>query len=173
MGNQPPRFLQTAARQAVRAAPRWPWALGCVALAALVCLQVLLADRARLAADPQWRPRLQTLCAALRCELPAWRQPQAFRVLAREIRPHPQRPGVLLLTATFRNDAAYAQAWPRLEVNLGDLDGQSLGLRRFAPREYLGAEPTSSRIEPGQAANASLAIVAPGKRALAFGLDFH
>ena len=148
------------------------WAVA-FALLLLLCLQILVADRDRLAADPDWRPRIETLCATLRCSLPPWREPQAFRVTSREVRPHPTVPGVLLVSASFRNDAAFAQAWPQLELSLTDIDGQSLGLRRFAPSEYLGSAPATQRIAPGQSANLTLEIVDPGKRALAFGIAFH
>jgi len=58
-------------------------------------------------------------------------------------------------------------------LSLTDIDGQSLGLRRFAPSEYLGSAPATQRIAPGQSANITLEIVDPGKRALAFGIAFH
>jgi hypothetical protein len=148
------------------------WGIALLLMLAL-CVQILVADRDRLAADPEWRPRLEILCASLRCRLPAWHEPGAFRITSREVRPHPSVPGVLMVSASFRNDAAFAQAWPQLELTLTDIDGQSLGLRRFAPTEYLGSAPATQRIAPGQSANITLEILDPGKRALAFGIEFH
>lgn len=142
-------------------------------LALLLVLQVLLADRARLAADAQWRPRVERLCNVFGCELPPWRQPSAFQVTARELRPHPSAPGVLLVTASFRNDAAFAQAWPVLELSLTNLDGEPLGLRRFRPHEYLGAAPESASIGPGQSASITLEVLDPGKRAVSFEFAFR
>ena len=147
------------------------WAL-VPALIALLALQVLVADRARLAADAVWRPRIVALCAVLRCNVPDWREPMAFHVTAREMRPHPNAAGALLLSATFRNDAAFAQPWPLLQVQLANPEGEPLGLRRFAPRDYLGGDPASARIAPGQSASVSLAIMDPGKRAVSFDLAF-
>jgi hypothetical protein len=80
---------------------------------------------------------------------------------------------VLLVTATFRNDAEFAQAWPQLQLSLANLEGDSLGLRRFSPREYLGSEPATTRIGSGQSATITLEIVDPGKRAVAFGFEFR
>jgi len=148
------------------------WGIALLLLLAL-CVQILVADRDRLAADPDWRPRMEALCATLRCSIPPWHEPDAFRVTSREVRPHPSVPGVLLVSASFRNDAAFAQAWPQLQLSLTDIDGQSLGLRRFAPSEYLGSAPATQRIAPGQSANITLEILDPGKRALAFGIEFH
>jgi hypothetical protein len=148
------------------------WGVALLLMLAL-CVQVVVADRSRLAGDPDWRPRVESFCAVLHCSVPPWHEPGAFRVTSREVRPHPSVPGVLLVSASFRNDAAFAQAWPQLELSLTDIDGQSLGLRRFAPSEYLGSAPATERIAPGQSANITLEIVDPGKRALAFGIEFH
>ena len=142
-------------------------------LALALLLQIIVADRVRLATDPVWRPRLEVICGVLQCSLPEWSEPKAFHVTSRDIRPHPSVPNALLLTASFRNDAAFAQAWPQLEVALTDLEDQPLGLRRFEAREYLGNEPSTSRIMPGQSASLTLEIMDPGKHAVAFRLDFR
>lgn len=167
-----PRFATADTPAPARPLP-WGWWLLVLGLAAALMLQVVLADRARLAADAAWRPRLLAVCGVLGCSLPAWHEPDAFRVTNREVRPHPGAPGVLLVTTSFRNDARWPQAWPLMEVALHDLDGQALGLRRFEPTEYLGSPPASAMIAPGQSAIATLEIVDPGKRAVAFTFDFH
>ncbi len=159
-----------------RAAPkpraRWAW-LAAPALLLLLLLQFAVADRARLAADRDWRPRVEVLCALLRCSVPPWREPAALRITSRDLSPHPTLPGVLVVSATFRNDAAFAQPWPQLQLSLQDLDGESLGLRRFAPREYLGAAPVTALLGAGQSASLRVEILDPGKRAVAFGFEFH
>jgi hypothetical protein len=169
----PPTFARQRAdwlRRHAKGAAGWGLAL---LLTATLVLQVLLADRARLAADAAWRPRLEALCGVFGCDLPPWREPAALRVTSREMRPHPSVPRALLVTASFSNEARFAQAWPQLELSLTDLDGQALGLRRFTPTEYLGSAPRSERIAPGQSAIVSLEIADPGMRALAYRIDFH
>jgi hypothetical protein len=173
----PPKFTAPdfAAPKPAPGEPAWrryrAWAL-LPALVLLLVLQVLVADRVRLAADPAWRPRIVALCGVLACSVPDWREPAAFHVTAREMRPHPNAVGALLLSATFRNDAAFDQPWPLLQVQLANPEGEPLGLRRFTPREYLGGDPSSARIAPGQSAAVSLAIMDPGKRAVSFDLAF-
>lgn len=167
-----PRFATADAPLPARPLP-WGWWLVALLLGAGLLLQIVLADRARLAGDAGWRPRLETVCGVLGCSLPPWREPDAFRVTSREVRPHPTAPGALLVTTSFRNDARWPQSWPLMEVALHDLDGQALGLRRFAPAEYLGSPPASPLIAPGQSAIATLEILDPGKRAVAFTFDFH
>ena len=167
-----PEFTQTS-KPARRVRAKDGLWLALPILLATLLLQIAVADRTHLAADRVWRPRIVALCDWLRCTVPPWHEPSAFHISSREVRPHPSATGVLLVTATFRNDGAFAQAWPRLQLSLANMDGDSLGLRRFSPREYLGSEPATKRIEPGQSATITLEIVDPGQRAVAFGFEFR
>lgn len=156
----------------LRTADAWPW-LAVPLLVLLLAVQVLVADRARLAADATWRPRIIAVCAVLRCQVPAWREPSSFHVTTRDVRPHPSVPGVLRVTATFRNDAKFEQPWPQLQLSLANVEGDALGLRRFRPRDYLGNLPADSRLGPGQSATFSLDVADPGKRAVGFNIEFR
>ena len=140
-------------------------------LALLLALQILLADRARLAADARWRPLLESLCGALRCDLPAWHEPAAFAMLDRKVRPAAQA-GVLRIDATFRNEARWPQAWPALQLALSDADGRVLGSRVFQPGEYLGAAPTT-RLSPGQSAQVTFLVHEPAPGTVAFSFEFR
>ncbi|HEX2083293.1 MAG TPA: DUF3426 domain-containing protein [Xanthomonadaceae bacterium] len=151
---------------------RRSWEIAIVAaLALLLGLQLLLSQRARLAADAQWRPLLSPLCAALRCALPPWREPGAFRVLERDVRAH--APGVLRVSARIRNDARWAQPWPVLRLTLSDADGRAVASRLFQPREYLGGTPTQMQLGSGQSVALRMDIVEPGPQAVAFTFDFQ
>ena len=149
---------------------RWRWPLIAL-LALLLGLQILLADRARLAADPGWRPLLENLCGALGCTLPAWHEPTAFLMLDRQIRPA-DTPGALRVDATFRNDARWAQDWPALQLALSDADGRVLGSAVFTPEQYLGAAP-ATRLAPGQSAQASFLVREPAPGTVAFSFEFR
>jgi hypothetical protein len=171
-GERHPPVFTRPPTAAVRRRLDWSW-LAIPLLVLALLLQVAIADRANLAADRDWRPRIATLCALLGCSIPPWREPAALHVTSRDLRPHPTLPGVLVVSATFRNDAPFAQPWPQLQLSLQNLDGESLGLRRFAPREYLGRNPPAGGIGAGQSASIRLEILDPGKRAVAFGFEFH
>ena len=149
---------------------RWRWALIAL-LALLLGLQVLLADRSRLAADPGWRPVVERLCAVLGCTLPSWHEPTAFLMLDRQIRPA-DTPGALRVDATFRNDARWAQDWPALQLALSDADGRVLGSAVFTPEQYLGAAP-ATRLAPGQSAQASFLVREPAPGTVAFSFEFR
>lgn len=170
----PPEFTAASTTFAIPVRPsgwsRWRWPLIAL-LALLLALQILLADRARLAADPRWRPLVESLCGALRCELPAWHEPAAFIMLDRKVRPASQ-PGALRVDATFRNDARWPQAWPALQLALSDADGRVLGSRVFQPADYLGAAP-STRLSPGQSAQITFVVQEPAPGTVAFSFEFR
>ncbi len=142
-------------------------------LALLLVLQLLLSDRAQLAAEARWRPWLTTLCGALHCSLPPWREPSAFVLLARDVRPHPSRSGALRVTATFRNDARWPQPWPRLRLTLSDIDGRPVAARDFSAREYLDAAPTQDELASGQSATVAMDVLEPAAHSVAFDFELH
>ena len=173
--NAAPRFVPSAVAAPDETPARtasWPRWLAVVALAVLLLAQSLYAEHESLAASRQWRPWLATLCAGLACELPAWHEPAALHILSRDVRPHPSVEGALLISASFRNDAAWAQAWPDLQLTLSDLNGQTIAQRRFKPSEYLGLSVKGQGIDAGQTASISLEVRDPGKQAVAFEFEF-
>lgn len=153
--------------------PRWLAAVTIVMLFAALLLQVLLADRARFAASPAWRPLLETLCNPLGCQLPVWHEPAAFALLARDVRAHPDHAGVLRVTATFRNDARWAQAWPQLQLRLCDINGQDIASRDFGAEQYLAGIPHAPVIASGQTATIRLDVREPATEAVSFAFDLR
>jgi hypothetical protein len=172
-----PTFLEPPANDAGDTArttnASWRGTAIVAGLVLLLVLQVLFADRARLAADARWRPVVAGACAVLRCDVPAWREPAAFTLLQRDVRPAPARPGVLHVAASFRNDARWAQAWPTLLLTLSDADGRAVGFRAFTPAEYLGKAPAQSTLASGASATVALDVIEPGSGVVAFTFDFR
>lgn len=162
--------------------PRWPLSVqvrrrlqlaSVPALVLLLLLQCLLANRVALAADARWRPLVERACAVLDCVVPAWHEPAAFTLLDRAVRPDPAHPGVLHVTAGFRNDADWPQAWPSLALTLSDADGRVAGSRVFAPDEYLPSLSTQTTMASGQRARVVLDVVEPANAVVAFTFDFR
>jgi hypothetical protein len=154
-----------------RTLPRaWTLATAPVLFVVLV-VQSLLADRAQLAADAHWRPVVVMACHVLQCTVPPWHEPEAFTLLDRNVRA--ARPGVLHVTANFRNDARWAQPWPSMLLTLSDADGRIAGERLFTPVEYLGREPTQNGLASGQRASVSMDVVEPARDVVAFTFDFR
>ena len=167
-----PRFLARAAGATQRGGDRRQAAIA-AGLAALLVIQLLLADRVRLANHAAWRPVVTALCTVLRCQLPVWRDPAAITVQQRDVRPVDGRPGVLQVSATIGNESSRAQAWPRITLTLSDIDGRALGMRTFEPAEYLLQPPANVTLASGEAAAIGLEIVEPSPHAVAFNFSFH
>ena len=162
----------STASTAQQRARRIEWSV-VAGLAALLVLQSVAADFGQLAGNAATRPWLQRACAFLRCTLPPWREPQALRLLQRDVSANPSRPGVLRISASFRNDARWAQPWPRLRVTLSDADGRAIAARDFVANEYLGAMPTANGIASGQVAGVAVDVVDPSPRVTAFTFEFR
>ncbi len=169
-----PSFARRQAHAAARK-PRAHWsgpALVAV-LALALALQLLLAQRAELAADARWRPLVAGLCSALPCTVPPWREPEALSMLNRNVLPVEGKPGVLRVNAGFRNDARWPQPWPVLVLSLEDVDGRRVGQRAFAPEEYRRGHRKGELIAPGQSAAVQFDVREPAPRVVAFTFDFR
>lgn len=164
-----PSFLRESAPPRSR---RGEWAV-LVVLALVLAAQLFFSQRAQLAADARWRPLVLAACDALGCSVPAWHQPSAFSMLSRDVIAVPGQPGVLRVQASFRNDAAWPQAWPALVLALSDASGRQLGVRRFLPRDYLGNAPKDALLAPAQAAQLAFDIVEPAPGVVAFDFRFE
>ncbi len=167
-----PSFVRGASTPRTVARERWLWAAATALTLALI-LQLLLADRARLAGNPHWRPVLNALCSALFCELPPWHEPAAFTLLQRDVRQHPGIPGALRVSATFRNDARWPQPWPQLRLTLSDVNGRPAGERTFNAIDYLGGPPGQLELASGERATIAMDIREPAARIVAYDFSFR
>lgn len=167
-----PSFARMAIRQRSPDRP-WPARFALAGLALLLVVQLLLAQRQELATSARWRPLITGVCAALACDVPAWREPAAYTMLARNVQPG-AAPGVLDVSASFRNDARWPQPWPALRLSLSDVDGLPVAARVFSPAEYGGdAIDTRGELAPGQSASVRFEVVEPAPDIVAFTFDFR
>ncbi len=172
-GHRRPTFARTVGMPARPHGPRWPWVVSFGLLAALLILQLLLLQRAELAASARWRPVIASVCAALGCEVPLWHQPAAYTMLARDVRPASDESGVLQVSASFRNDAPLPQAWPVLYLQLTDVNGQAVAARMLQPTEYHSDTAHEAALASGQSASVSFRIAEPATPIVAFNFDFR
>ncbi|GAB3350473.1 DUF3426 domain-containing protein [Lysobacter tyrosinilyticus] len=169
-GVHAPSFARRHAPAPMRATHWRSW-LVVAGLGILLLGQIVLAQREELAASARWRPLISGICSVLRCDVPAWREPAAFTMLQRSVQPKPGTRGVLHVSASFRNDARWAQPWPTVLLTLSDMDGRQVGLRAFTPDEYRGKRELG-HIAPGQSATIQLDVVEPAQQVVAFTFDF-
>lgn len=152
----------------------WRWVLGCLVLTLCLGLQLAWAERQALAADPVTRPWLAKACSWLGCTLPTVRDLSDLELLSRDVRPHPSVPGALLISATVRNNATFAQPYPVVSITLSDLDENRIAMRRFRPSTYMtSADTQAAGLAPGATAALMFEVKDPGRNAIAFQFGFQ
>lgn len=150
------------------------WLAGCALLLLMLAGEIAWAEQARWIDDARVRGWIDPLCTRLACRLPLRHDAATLELLSRDIRPHPSVPGALIISATLRNDAAFAQAFPTVEITLSDLDEKRIAMRRFQPREYLGdARTMTAGLAPGASTALVFEVADPGKDAVAFEFKFE
>ncbi|MBS0200067.1 MAG: DUF3426 domain-containing protein [Proteobacteria bacterium] len=163
-----PRFARDAVDEATQSlpVPRWAWPLLFV-LFVLLLVQILVGDRVALANNPSTRPIAVTACRVLACTIPAWSDTSSLKIVDHRIHAAPDRPGVLVVEASFRNDARWPQAWPLLQLTLSDINGVPVAQGRYAAVQYL-AGAHAATIGSGQTATVQLNVSDPPQKAVSF-----
>lgn len=133
----------------------WPWALAALLALLLLLVQVLVQFRVELAVlSPESKPALRALCANLGCDLPLPQKANLLGIETSDLRPDARNKGQLVLTATLKNRAPFAQTYPALELTLTDTADQALLRKVLAAPEYLPKNADAA----GFAANSELAL---------------
>lgn len=132
------------------------WATAVLLALGLLVVQAAYVFRAELAVgEPDLRPLLEEMCGLLDCVIPLPRKADLVGIEASDLHPDPQKKGLLVLVATLKNRASFAQDYPHLELTLTDTRDQPIVRKVFAPVEYL-AQGADART--GFAANGDLAV---------------
>lgn len=144
-------------------ARRWPWILGSAVAMLTLLLQATYYYRVDLSVlRPGLRPVLQAACKPFNCEVPRPRHIETLGIETSDLRPDPQQAGYLTLNASLRNQAAYAQEWPLLELTLTDVTDQKLAVKHFTANDYLPQDMNSKQtIANGFPAKGEVAISLP------------
>ena len=115
-----------------------------IAIALLVLLivaQAIFHFRDAIAAHwPPARSALQSLCDAAGCAIHPLRDPAMgyLSIEASDLQADPAHRGLLILTATLRNRAAWSLSYPYLELTLTDAQDRVVVRRALAPTDYAG-----------------------------------
>ena len=112
-----------------------------VAIAAMVItlmVQLTFYLRSEIAnAKPQLRPYLQQLSVLAGEKLAFPRHAQLISIEASDLHLAPSGGGQLILSATLRNRASYAQELPAIELSLTDVQESVIARRVLMPNDYL------------------------------------
>lgn len=137
----PPRFVVPPA-VAPAPAPRKRtllWAGGAFLMLCVLGVQMVYWYRSELAASlPETRPLLGAACKYLQCSVDLPQRPRQLIIEASDMQAaDPANPGLVILTATLRNQAAVTLGFPALDVVLTNTREHTVARRIFLPAEYL------------------------------------
>lgn len=122
---------------------------------------------------PQLQPLLTDLCMKLPCRYSGQRAADQIQLVSRDIRQHPKQKNALLIKASIKNTANFAQNYPDILITLSDLSGTVVAQRRFQPKEYLGKlYHPFLQMKPGKPVHIALEVVDPGNAAINFEFTF-
>ncbi|HKU88096.1 MAG TPA: zinc-ribbon and DUF3426 domain-containing protein [Casimicrobiaceae bacterium] len=149
LGGPAERFEWKKQRSVGAVSPR-TYAIAAAALVVALALQLVLEFRDALAAHvPMTRPLLAAACKPLGCAIGPLRDGAALSIDASDLQADPAHRGLLLLSATIRNRAGHAIAFPYLELMLTDSSDRVVVRRAFPPSEYAsGSADLAAGIPP-------------------------
>lgn len=135
---------------------RWPWVIGSLVAFAALVLQALLAFRVELAVLlPEVRPALVALCDIADCDVGLPTKIGLVGIEGSDLHPDGGHQGRLVLTATLKNRAPFAQQFPHLELTLTDTADQTIARKVLAPMDYL---PPATSVANGMRAGADVTV---------------
>ena len=118
----------------------WLPALLALVFALLATAQVTYYMRTQITAQwPALKPHFDNACKFLDCTVELPRQIELLAIDDSDLQEDAERQGLIRLTSTIINNAAFAQAYPLLELTLTDTYDKPVLRHAFTPREYLPA----------------------------------
>jgi len=160
----PPTVLGSTARM-----------VGILGAALLAGLALALVFRAQVVKSlPGLAEPIAAICRTIGCTLPLAQDADQMSIETSELRADPDHSKTLLVVATLRNRAHFAQAYPALELTLTDAQDATLVKRRILPADYL---PRGTDVATGIASNAEanirLSVGADDGRAVGYRLYLY
>lgn len=159
-----PRFLN-----------RLLWGTGILIMVLFAAAQIIWFNRdAVMHRYPQSFSWFNQICEKFECEIIRHRDPSAIHMLNRDVRSHFRYKDALLVNATMSNQSHTLQAFPEVQLNLYNTEGNLIAYRRFQPKEYLD---DSINILHGMAPNVPvhfvLEVLGSAEGAVSFEFEFR
>jgi predicted Zn finger-like uncharacterized protein len=134
----------------------WPWWVASTAALVALAAQFTFHFRGEMALVwPTAKPWLTRACAELGCDLPLPKRAELMSIEASDLQADGTNPGVMVLTATLRNRAAFPQQFPDLELTLTNAQDQAVARRVLYARDYMGRAANG---EAGFAGNSEVSV---------------
>jgi predicted Zn finger-like uncharacterized protein len=143
----------------------WPLALLALVFAFLAAAQAAYHMRTQVVAQwPVLKPHFDKACEFLDCTVELPKQIELLAIDDYDLQEDAKRQGLIHFSSTIINNAAFAQAYPLLELTLTDADDKPVLRHAFTPREYLPAGTDISQgLAAGEELHVSLALTASGE----------
>lgn len=135
-----------------RTRTHWLFSVAALLLVLGLAGQAVFHFRSELAvAFPAATPLLETFSAAFGNHLPLPRHTDLVSIETSDLQTDAARGNLLVLNATLRNRAPYAQDHPSLELSLTDTQDVAIARRVFSPKEYLPPKFAADKAFPANA----------------------
>lgn len=137
----------------------WAWIAGIAFMVLALIAQLSYFQGRQLVQSPFFRPWFAGICAPLSCELPPYRAPEAIEIL--EQRLDPLGPNRLEFRIVVVNGSRIEQAFPRIQLNLIQFNGEPLAQGVFFPTDYLSSAERPALMPVGKAFVIRFTILSP------------
>lgn len=149
------------------------WSLAILSLILTLVLEYAWFNKDKLAYNTELAPWLNRFCKIANCTIAPIHKPELIEMVNRNVYSHPNISKALMVTATIKNNAPYAQAYPDVEVSFSNLRGELVVQRIFTPDEYMNMNRKNLRLlQPNTPVTFGLEIKDPGKQALTYEFAF-
>ena len=135
-------------------------------------------NREQLNKIPELQTAISALCQQIKCKDFSIRDPANIELITRNVYSHPNEKDALMVNITMKNNAAFAQPYPVMQIDFSDIRGNTVAARRFWPKEYLASENQQANTEQpnllpaNTRASITLEIQDPGKQAMTYEFNF-
>jgi predicted Zn finger-like uncharacterized protein len=147
---------------------------GTIALIFILVAQLILFRSPDLAnMYPDMQPTLLSLCENLPCRDSRKYDAHGIELMSRNISQHPKTKSALLIKAAIINRANFTQRYPKIQITLSDVTGDTVAQRIFYPQEYLGKlyHPFLT-MKSNTPVHIALEVMDPGSAAINFEFKF-
>lgn len=119
-------------------------------------------------------PYAERACVVLGCELNQVEALEPIQLVSRDVRTHPRYENALLVNASMVNTGPETISFPTVQLGLFDPTGTAIGIRQFAPQEYLDKSiEIDTGIPPGRSVHVVLELANTSDEASSFEFSFH
>ena len=174
----PDKFRDSYSSQTPSVVSTVLWSIGILLLTATLILEYVWFNRDQLNNIPELQAAINTLCQQVKCKNVSIRDPANIELITRNIYSHPNEKSALMVSVTMKNNAAFAQPYPVMQIDFSDIRGNIVAARRFWPKEYLASEHQQGNTEQpyllqaNTSASITLEIQDPGRQAMTYEFNF-